>query len=43
LKSFNIAHDLKYRIPFIKEALATAEKLHAFSSVLGVPGLDEGQ
>jgi glucosylceramidase len=26
LKSFNIAHDLKYRIPFIKEALATAGK-----------------
>jgi glucosylceramidase len=24
LKSFNIAHDLKYRIPFIKQAIATA-------------------
>ena len=24
LKSFNIAHDLKFRIPFIKQALATA-------------------
>ena len=26
LNSFNIAHDLKYRIPFIKEALAAAGK-----------------
>jgi glucosylceramidase len=26
LESFDIAHDLKYRIPFIKEALATAGK-----------------
>ena len=26
LASFNISHDLKYRIPFIKEALATAGK-----------------
>jgi glucosylceramidase len=26
LSSFNIAHDLKYRIPFIKEALAVAGK-----------------
>jgi glucosylceramidase len=26
LRSFNIEHDLKYRIPFIKEALATAGK-----------------
>ena len=26
LKSFNIEHDLKYRVPFIKEVLATAGK-----------------
>ena len=26
LKSFSVAHDLKYRIPFIKEAIATAGK-----------------
>jgi glucosylceramidase len=26
LTSFNISHDLKYRIPFVKEALATAGK-----------------
>lgn len=26
LKSFDIAHDLKYRVPFIKEVLATAGK-----------------
>ena len=26
LASFNISHDLKYRIPFIKEVLATAGK-----------------
>ncbi|MDR3459334.1 MAG: glycoside hydrolase family 30 protein [Verrucomicrobiae bacterium] len=26
LKSFDISHDLKYRIPFIKEAMATAGK-----------------
>jgi glucosylceramidase len=25
-KSFNIAHDLKYRVPFIKEIIATAGK-----------------
>lgn len=28
LASFNIAHDLKYRIPFIKEVLATAGRKH---------------
>lgn len=28
LASFNISHDLKYRIPFIKEVLATAGRKH---------------
>ena len=37
LASFNIDHDLKYRIPFIKEVLATAgEKTSPFLPVRGV-------
>jgi len=36
LASFDISHDLKYRIPFIKEALATAGK--TASSCLPVRG-----
>ncbi len=32
LKTFNIAPDLRYRIPFIKQAIATAGKLNLFVS-----------
>ena len=39
LKSFNIAHDLKYRIPFIKEAMGVAGKEFVlFASPWSPPG-----
>jgi glucosylceramidase len=38
LKSFNIAHDMKYRVPFIKEAIAAAGgKLTLFASPWSPP------
>jgi len=38
LKTFNIAHDLKYRVPFIKEAIAAAGgKLTLFASPWSPP------
>ena len=45
LASFNISHDLKYRIPFIKEVLATTgrQELHFVCQSLESAGLDEGQ
>jgi glucosylceramidase len=39
LKTFNIGHDLKYRVPFIKEAIAAAGgKLTLFASPWSPPG-----
>ncbi|WP_448702629.1 glycoside hydrolase family 30 beta sandwich domain-containing protein [Mucilaginibacter sp. AW1-3] len=39
LKTFNISHDLKYRVPFIKEAIAAAGgKLTLFASPWSPPG-----
>lgn len=39
LKTFNINHDLKYRVPFIKEAIAAAGgKLTLFASPWSPPG-----
>ena len=44
LASFNIAHDLKYRVPFIKEALAAAGKdFYAVCQPLESARLDEEQ
>ena len=44
LKSFSIAEDKKYRIPFIKEALtATRGKLNIFARPLAPTGVHERQ
>jgi glucosylceramidase len=37
LKSFNVEHDLKYRVPFIKEAIATAGKIDLYASPWSPP------
>ncbi len=44
LDSFDISHDLKYRIPFIKAAMAEAGRtFHSFCQSVESARLDEGQ
>lgn len=37
LSSFNISHDLKYKVPFIKEVMAAADSLKLFASPWSPP------